>query len=170
MRHLLAPALLWTAVTAFSQTAPFTVALSAARAQVVAGDPVDLIVVMTNISDHDVDCTVNASNALDRSYTYDVTDGEGKLVPKIEKKYHGGSSVWPCVLKPGQSDTPGGGRISVLYDFSRPGKYTIQVSRPIGGDDQRPETVGRVQNNRAAVQSNAIVVTVLPKLEAAEPK
>ncbi len=170
MRNLIAFALLGTAMLAHSQTAPFTIALSADRNKVVSGDPVDLIVVMTNTSNHDVDCTVNASNALDRNYVYDVTDEDGQAVPKIEKPYHGGSSVWPCILKPGQSDTPGGGRISVLYDFRHPGKYTIQVSRGLWGNENRPETAGTGKEHQPFVKSNTIVVTVLPKPEAAEPK
>lgn len=125
----------------------FSIDLKTDKYQVVAGGPVDLIVVITNTSNHDVDCTVNGSNALDRNYVYDVTDEEGRPVPKIEKKHHGGSSVWPCVLKPGQSETPGGGRISVLYDFSRPGKYTIQVSRGLWGDENHPDSAGTGQGS-----------------------
>jgi hypothetical protein len=142
MRNLLALTLLGTAMMAYSQTAPFSIDLKADKYQVVAGGPVDLIVVMTNKSDHEVDCTSNYSNALDRDYVYAVTDEEGRPVPKIEKKYHGGSDTAPCILRSGQSDTPGGGRIGVLYDFSRPGKHTIQVSRGIWGDQNRPGTAG----------------------------
>ncbi len=164
MRNLLTLALLGTAVMAYPQTAPFTITLSADKYQVVAGGPVDLIVVMTNTSNHDVDCTVNGSNALDRNYVYDVTDEEGRPVPKIEKKYHGGSSIWPCILKPGQTDTPGGGRISVLYDFSRPGKYTIQVSRGLWGDENRPETAGTGRDNQPFIKSNTIVMTIVIRM------
>ncbi len=154
--------MLGTALMAYCQSAPFAVTLSADKYQVTAGSPVDLIVVMTNKSEHDVDCTVNGSNALDRNYVYEVTDEDGQPVPKIEKKYHGGSSVWPCVLKPGQSSLPGGGRISVLYDFSRPGKYTIQVSRGLWGDENRPETAGTGRDHQPFIKSNTIVVTVQP--------
>ena len=89
VRNLLVLVLLATAVIALSQTAPFTIALSAAKSQVKAGEPVDLIVVMTNISDHEVDCTSNGSNALDRNYEYDVTDENGQPVRRIEKEHHG---------------------------------------------------------------------------------
>ena len=65
----------------------------------------------------------------------------------------------------------GGGVISVLFDFNRPGKYSIQVSRPIWGDDQRPGTTGTVQNNQAEVKSNTITITVVgPEVQPAEPK
>ena len=94
---------------------------------------------------------------------YEVTDEDGQPVPKIEKKYHGGSSVWPCVLKPGQSSLPGGGRISVLYDFSRPGKYTIQVSRGLWGRRKPPgDSRNGQRSHQPFIKSNTIVVTVQP--------
>lgn len=83
MRNLFVLVLLGTAIVTHSQTAPFSIALSAAKSQVKAGEPVDLIVVMTNISDHEVNCTSNGSNALDRNYEYHVTDENGQPVRKI---------------------------------------------------------------------------------------
>jgi len=71
------------------------------------------------------------------------------------------SSAWPCVIKPGETSTSGG-LISILYDFHRPGKYTIQVSRPVWGDDQRPQTEGMTERNPPEIKSNTIIVTVLP--------
>jgi len=127
MKTFLVLSLLGIAVNAYSQTAPFKLTLSAPKSQVQAGNPVNITVVMTNTSDHDVDCTYDYSNALDRNYDYDVTNEKGQRVKEIEKKYHGGSDIWPCILRPGQSTPTGGGRISVLYDFSQLGKYTIQV-------------------------------------------
>ena len=153
--------MLGTAVLAYSQTAPFKIALSAAKSRVTAGDPVNLVVVMTNTSDHDVDCTYNYSNALDRNYVYEVTDEKRQPVHTIEKKFHGGSDIWPCILKPGQSTQTGGGQISVLYDFSRPGKYTIQVSRKVWGDENRPGTYGKGSGQPGIVKSNTITVTVV---------
>lgn len=162
VRNLFAFVLLGTAVMAFPQTAPFTVALSATKSQIKAGEPVDLIVVMTNISDHEVDCTSNGSNALDRNYEYDVTDEKGQPVRKIEKEPHGGSSIWPCVIHPRQTALAAGGRISVLFDFSHPGKYTIQVSRGVWGDENRPGTF-ESSGYKYFVKSNTIAVTVFPK-------
>jgi hypothetical protein len=170
MRNLFALVFLGTAVMAHSQRVPFTIALSAAKSEVMAGEPVDLRVVMTNTSDHDVDCTTNGSNALDRSYEYEVTDEQGQPVHKIEKEHHGGSSIWPCVLKPGQTNTPSGGRISVLYEFGHPGKYTIQVSRNVWGNGNRPGTFGRGSDHPPVVKSNIIVVTVLPHDDSPTPK
>lgn len=164
MRIFIAVAMIGAAQMACAQTKPFTLSVSAAKSQVNAGDPVDLIVRMTNTSDHDVDCTYNYSNALDRNYLYAVTDEMGQPVQRIEKQHHGGSDVWPCILEPGQSTRTGGGRISVLYDFSRPGKYSIQVSRKVWGDESRPGTIpgtiGNGGNDAPLVRSRPIVVTV----------
>lgn len=171
MRILLAIAMFGTTIMAYSQTAPFMLVLSAAKSVVQSGDPVDLRVVMINTSDHDVDCTTNGSNALDLSYEYEVGAEKGHPVRKIEKEHHGGSSILPCVLKPGQSDTPSGGRISVLSDFSRAGVYTIQVSRNVWGDENRPGTFGRGNDRPSIVKSNTITVTVVgPTATAPEPK
>ncbi|MGA3045034.1 MAG: hypothetical protein ABSD67_00300 [Terracidiphilus sp.] len=140
---------------------PFTLTIRAEKQQVKAGDPVDIDVVMTNTSDHDVDCTTVSSNGLDRNYQYDVVDEGGQHVPEIEKKHHGGSSFWPCILEPGKTDTPSGGRISILYDLSRPGKYSIQVSRAVWGDNNRPGSEGKGDNKQAPIKSNIITITVL---------
>jgi len=132
---------------------PLTITVRAVKAEVEAGQPVDLDVVMTNTSDHDVDCTRAPSNALDRNFSYIVTDAAGSPVRKIAKKYPEIGepfSIWPCVLKPGQSSNTGG-RISAVYDFSRPGEYSIQVARFVAGDPRR-----------TMVKSNTITVTVLP--------
>ena len=175
MRILLGLLMLGLTGIAHPQTSqqPFTITISTDKPQVKSGDPVYIETVMTNISDHDFDCTSYGSNALDRNYRYDVTDEQGP-VPKVKRKYpeigETGSS-FPCIIKPGESAHAAGGLISVLYDFTRPGKYTIQVSRPVWGDDQRPGTVGTIQNNRPGVKSNTITITVVgPEAPAAEPK
>lgn len=164
MRILFGLIMLGVAGIAYSQTSqqPFTITISTAKPEVISGDSVYLDVVMTNISDHDVDCTIYASNALDRNYRYEVFDEQGP-VPKIRRKYpeigETGSS-FPCMIKPGENSRPSGGMISILYDFHRPGKYTIQVSRPVWGDDQRPGTAMTVHNNQPEVKSNTITITV----------
>jgi hypothetical protein len=140
---------------------PFMLSLSTVKPEIRAGDPVDIRVVMTNTSDHDVDCTYDYSNALDRNYVYEISGENGHRVRKIEKEHHGGSDIWPCVLRPGQSIPTGGGRISVLYDFSQPGKYTIQVARPVRGDEGRPGTFRTGSDHPPFVRSNAVTVAVI---------
>ena len=175
MRILFGLLILGVTGIAYSQASqqPFTITISADKSQVKSGDDVGIDVVMTNISDHDVDCTSNGRNALDRNYRYEVFDKQGP-VPKIKRKYPEigeTGSIFPCIIKPGESAHAAGGLISALYDFSRPGKYTIQVSRPVWGDDQRPGTAGTAgHDNQADVRSNIITVTVVgPEASVAEP-
>jgi len=61
---------------------PFTITISADRPQIRAGDPVDLTIEMTNTSDHNVDCTKDWWNALDRNYRYEVLDESGHPYPR----------------------------------------------------------------------------------------
>lgn len=165
MRFMFGILALGATVIAYPQESrqPFTITISTEKPQVKSGDPIYIDVVMTNSSDHDVDCTGNGVNALDRNYQYEVIDQQGP-VPKIGRKHPEigeSGSAWPCVIKPGGTAHAAGGLISILYDFHRPGKYTIQVSRPVWGDDQRPGTAGKVENHEPKVVSNTITITVV---------
>jgi hypothetical protein len=153
--------MLGVASIAYSQAAkqPFTITVSADKPHVNVGDGVLLNIVMTNTSDQEVDCTRNWSNALDRNYKYEVLDEYGQPMPQIVRNHPAPFRLSPCVIKPGET-AKSGGLISILYDFSRPGKYTIQVSRGIQ-DDPSDELV----------KSNIITITVVaPEPEAAAPK
>jgi hypothetical protein len=157
MRTLSVLILLCAGTTTWCQTttahAPFSITISTESAEVKAGSGVHLKIQMTNTSDHDVNCSGSPSNGLDRAYRYDVRDEDGKPAAKIARKHPeiGESfSFWPCSIKPGQTASAAGGLITVLYDLTRPGRYTIQVSRPIS--DQDPKS--------GVVYSNKIIVTV----------
>jgi hypothetical protein len=146
---------------AYSQTTqqPFTISISADKQEVKSGGDVYLHVTMTNTSDHDIECTRNWSNALDRNYRYDVIDEFGQHLPKILRSHHDDFNISPCIVKPGETSLPSGGLISVLYDFSRPGKYTVQASRRF------------LDTSDELVKSNVVTVTVLaPEPEADTPK
>jgi hypothetical protein len=96
---------------------PFTITISADRPQIRAGDPVDLTIEMTNTSDHNVDCTKDWWNALDRNYRYEVLDESGQPVPKIEGKHPDTGDTPPCIIKPGETARTPGGRVSILFRF-----------------------------------------------------
>ncbi len=154
---------------------PFTITLKAETPQVRVGGRVILDVIMTNTSDHEIDCTSYFYDSIDQNYRYHVLYEDGNPPAKIVRKT--GSNSFPCILKPGQSDTPSGGVISRIFDFSRPGKYTIQVSRPVWGDDNRPNTwqdPSHDNDPEILIHSNTITVTVLaadaPEPEAGAPK
>lgn len=169
--------LLVSTCAANAQTAhqPFTVTISTQKPIVKAGDDVYIDIGMTNTSDHDVDCTIWIKNASDRSYQYNVSFEDGKPARDIDKHVRNSSPAWPCVLKPGESQAhTSGALINTIYDFSRPGKYTVQVTRKIWGDENRPETIlptGTADYHQLDVKSNIITITVLPKdPPAEEPK
>lgn len=133
---------------------PFSITISAEQAQVKVGSSVNLKIQMTNTSNRELNCGGAPSNGLDRAYRYDVRDENGKAVPKIAKKHPEiGETfgVWPCSIKPGETASAAGGLISVLYDLTRPGRYTIQVSRPVSEDDPKSPVI----------YSNKVTITII---------
>jgi hypothetical protein len=145
------------AASAQSSQLPFSIGISAERPVVKAGSDVFIQIQMVNTSNHDVDCTRVPTNASDRAYQYDIRDSRGNLAekmtlapkhPEIKETF----SIWPCVLKPGESTSKDDNLISKLYDLSRPGKYVVQVSRFISG----------ARKEEGVVKSNTITITVTP--------
>lgn len=106
------------------------------------GSKIYLTIKTTNTSKHEISCQVIADymTGLDPSYEYEVRDSQGKPVRKhvIEHTELASRSFQGlgCRLKPGESSTNGGNDITRLYDLSRPGTYTIQVSRPVSGNSK----------------------------------
>ena len=135
---------------AIAQTAkdPFSITISADKPTVVAGSRVYIRIKLTNMSDHVVDCSSAMVGAFDRRYLYDVLDENGKSMIKTDidpERYQF------CNLDPGESTGNGERSISWLYDFTKPGTYTVQLSRFIGNDEKQ-----------GAVKSNTITITVIP--------
>ena len=135
--------------------ATFSITVTTEKPDVKAGSDIYLRIKMTNTSNHDVDCTRVASNGSDRAYLYDVRDANGTPLEKAVRKHPeiGETfSSWPCVLKPGESTSEDENFLSPVYDMTRPGKYSVQVSRYISG--------GRKEDG--LVRSNKITITVIP--------
>lgn len=155
---------------AHSQTEkqPFTITLKAETPQVKVGGQIILDVIMTNTSDHEISCDAYWHDSIDQNYRYSVVYEDGKPAAKIVRRTP--SDTYSCIINPGQSKSSGG-VVSRIFDFSRPGEYTIQVSRPIWGDDQRPDREGTTEKNPPEVKSNSITVTVVaPDSPADAPK
>ncbi len=143
---------------------PFSIKINAGHSHVKVGDPVYVGIEMRNTSDHEIDCTaMTGNNGIDGNFQYEILDDNGDPAPKIAAGKTFPEAI-PCTLKP-ENNYSTGGEISRIFDFSRPGKYTIQLSRPIWGNDQIPGTGRTVQNGQAVVKSNKITITVV----AAEP-
>ena len=135
---------------AIAQTAkdPFSITISADKPTVVAGSRVYIRIKLTNMSDHVVDCSSAMVGAFDRRYLYEVLDENGKSMIKTDidpERYQF------CNLDPGESTGNGERLIRWLYDFTKPGTYTVQLSRFIGNDEKQ-----------GAVKSNTITITVIP--------
>ncbi len=117
-----------------------------------AGKEIDLTIGKTNSSKHEIDCSINRSkDKLDDNFQYDVRDSSGNPVARhtIDKPLSQPSLPYRHECAPGQYNWDVVGKVTGLYDLSRPGRYTIQVSQPVSDN---PED--------GVVKSNTISVTV----------
>jgi hypothetical protein len=122
-----------------------------------AGANIGINIEKKNVSKLEIDCSsaMNNLTGVDDRYQYDIRDSSGTPVGKraIEERSfpysRGGDRTAPC--KPGESAWSNNVTLTRLYDLSRPGVYTIQVSRPISDNP-----------TDGAVKSNKIAVTVTP--------
>jgi len=117
-----------------------------------AGAEVGIHVVKTNTSKYDEDWS-DLPNGMASSfdkYRYDVRDSNGNPVGErvIEPADSAATHAKYHKLAPGESQFTIAS-ITTLYDLSRPGKYTIQVSQPVSDNIQD-----------GVVKSNTISVTV----------
>lgn len=136
-------------------TSSFTLKLSTESAEFRAGNDVEVTIIQTNISDHEIVANVSRINGIDSTFDYDVRDEDGNAVAKSTwskpvpppVSYHEGA------IGPGQSVTEGV-YLSNGYNLTRPGRYTIQVSR------LDPETKDS-DGNPVKVHSNTITITVV---------
>jgi hypothetical protein len=130
---------------------PFSISITLLSTEVRAGAEIDLKTRLTNTSQREMGPRgVFYAQGLDMSYRYDCRDESGKSVAK--EIFAMGSLGEVPALRPGES-REGNAEISNACDLSRPGKYEIQVSRPIPDDPQH-----------RVVKSNKITVTIIPPL------
>jgi hypothetical protein len=138
------------------ETQPFTIAASPAALSVAVGAPVRVKVTLKNMSKHPLDDSGNWSELtyLDPNFQFGAWDAQGLPVPK-KKYWHPelapGSQI-NRTLAPGESVT-WDQEVSRVYDFSQPGKYTIQVAMEI------PKEMG----GPGKVKSNLVALTVTAK-------
>jgi len=113
------------------QTAPsFTLAISTKTTEFRVGSSVRINVAINNITKHTIDYSDWYSDAGEMSYSYDVRDEDGNSPQKIVHQHpelDTPSYYWGAI-SPGESRTTQL-RISQIYKFDRPGKYTIQLLR-----------------------------------------
>lgn len=128
----------------------YSIAIDAEKSTVKLGDDVIILIKLKNISNSVLPCTQAYEGNSNVSYRYDVKDDNGRSMKKqdIHPELMPGD-VKLCSLDPGeiQRDRE---LISWRYDFSKPGRYTVQVARPIDDDP------------KDNVKSNILTITVAP--------
>jgi hypothetical protein len=113
------------------------------------GSAVEVRIRLTNTSAHEIHGSAMNVDGFAISYNYDVRDQSGNKLeqkPFDQSRRIGGPTF---TLKPGQTQGDST-NLSEYYDIS-PGKYTVQLSKPVS-DEPRAEVV----------KSNKISVTVTP--------
>ena len=155
---------LWLLIIAFSSASahgqgqpaplPFAIAIRTDQMSFKAGSYIDLLIQLRNTSKEPLDLSANISDltGIDPNYIYDIRDEHGTPVPK--RIYpHPELATGHAVIRslgPGEI-TEETEPISRLLDMSKPGKYSIEVSRSIPGGP-----------HGAVVRSNKIFVVVTP--------
>ena len=128
-----------------------TLTLTSETPEITVGKLVLINVVMTNNSSREIRCDIGYQNELDFNYKYEVLYENGQPAPRIALKSPINVSRYPCFVAPGKTTVGSGGMISQHFDFSRPGKYSIQASRSV-----------IIAGVTETIKSNTITVTVLP--------
>jgi hypothetical protein len=114
------------------------------------GDDMWMTIIQANLTDHDIDCSMEDAGGYDRMYEYEAIDEDGKAVEKRHRgtESHNHSSILP----PGAND-PNEFLLNRVFKLDRPGKYVIRVSRqePFLKDEKGMPLV---------VWSNPIIITI----------
>jgi len=117
------------------------------------GSIVAITISMTNITDHDIDYS-GAFRHLDEQYKYFVWNEDGNPAEKLSfgDPDRSTSSPFWSGISPGKTRTYEAD-LEQIYKFDRPGKYTVQISRPDYDflDKDGTPTV---------IQSNVITITI----------
>lgn len=129
---------------------PFTLSIASPQDTIKAGSEVSLLPEVLNTSDH-----VIVFDPIPSKLDIWVRDSQGNLAPLTRKgqefrKHSDETGGGALQMRPGDTAYLGEVMVDKLYDLTRPGKYTIQVSRV---DDA----------TKTWVKSNTITITVTPK-------
>jgi hypothetical protein len=134
----------------------FTIEIATNTPTVELGSPVKIKIKLTNTSDHDLDMSgsFNDMTGQDSNFHYVIRDESDNAVSR--KTYNHpelatGHPILGRVVKPGatlkeEQD------VSRIHELNHPGKYLVQVVRPISGDV-----------NNGVVKSNTITITVVAR-------
>jgi peptidyl-Lys metalloendopeptidase len=130
---------------------PVRGAVLGTSAEFSVGYPVEVTIVLTNTSSHEISGAVGDQMGLASGYLYDIRDRNGDPIQRQQWKGPvTGRAKDRGPVKPGESLTQGS-EITSAYDLSIPGTYTIQVSRHASDEPGAP-----------LLKSNPVTVTILP--------
>lgn len=115
------------------------------------GDDMWLTIVMTNLTNHDIDCSEEDAGGYDRTFGYEAIDESGK--PVEARKQGTESHNHGCSMAAGER-LPGEILIDRVFKLNKPGRYTIRVSR-------REPFVEDEKGESPLVWSNPITITVV---------
>lgn len=137
--------------TVRGNTQPFTLILEAEENPVKAGSEVKVEITLCNSSNRAMHMSYGLSEL---DYAFEVRDSQDRIPPETEfaRKSKGRgyfSSDHLFYLQLGESLPKAPLVVSKFYDLSRPGKYTIQVSRAV------PKELGG-----GTIKSKAITITI----------
>jgi hypothetical protein len=132
---------------------PFAVVISTDNSTVKIGSAIPIRIELTNTSNKDLNVSggIDADTGMKSNHLFEIRGPDGKLLAKKLHKQSGpltGDAVFGA-LKAGESSVHVED-ISRAYDMSRPGRYVIQMSRPVPEDP------------RQLVKSNVLTVTITP--------
>ncbi len=130
-----------------SSTLPFSITITA-PAEIKVGSEIEVRVQMTNTSANEISAGTFYVDGVDTAYSYDVRDSAGN--PSRRRTSDMAGSVKLGTLKPGET-TEEGTLVGRVFNMTRPGQYTIQLSRAVSGSPKAQ-----------VVKSNKLTITVTP--------
>lgn len=124
------------------RSGPFTITIRGDGAPNKAGSDIYISITQSNISGQAVSCASFDVNSTNLNYKYDVRDQNGNEVKQRADAWAYPGHARDCSLQPGERFS-GKYLISWLCDLSKPGNYSVQLSRGISEDP----AVGTVKSN-----------------------
>ena len=130
---------------------PIKITLSAPSSAVVQGSEVRIRIELANLYKSDIGCTGEIVDGADLSYRYEIRGPDDQPIPNrvsnTPELDEDGKFVF-CTLAPGKTFVEDV-ELALRYDMTRPGTYSIRVSRFNETDPKGPR-----------IQSNALAITI----------
>jgi len=132
-------------------THEFALHISSSKAAFHVGEPVQISIKLSNMSDHDLAVTSVTSQGIDMAYQYHVKGPTGDLTEKSDQSR--GKVIQHLLTKTIAANESGPDQevvLNRLFDLQQPGRYVVSVSRRASPD-----------NNADVIQSNELTITLV---------